>query len=212
MVEILFICLVVWIIYAWKTGKFSKEYQDKNNAEMKKEWIELKQDFKPKNNSIKLEQVSSPTLSQKQRKKSQEERIKEAEKLAEKLGTKSQIQDEKFRKQAQKDYEYTLKILGKSKTDTSLNYDDYSFSDSHDEPEFEISYNNPPSFRKIKIYELYSKKYDGEFFTYVDAYCFSAEDDRTFRIDRINHIEELNTGNFYFSTKDIKQILKKYAN
>lgn len=49
MIEILFICLVVWIIYAWRTGKFKKEYQDKNNAELKQAWTDLKSSFKQKN-------------------------------------------------------------------------------------------------------------------------------------------------------------------
>lgn len=48
MIEILFLCLVIWIIYAWKTGKFSKEYQQKSNAELKQAWNELKQSFKQK--------------------------------------------------------------------------------------------------------------------------------------------------------------------
>lgn len=46
MIEILFICLVVWIIYAWKTGKFKKEYQNKNNAKLKQEWGEIKDQYK----------------------------------------------------------------------------------------------------------------------------------------------------------------------
>ncbi|MDH1070222.1 hypothetical protein N5B96_12170 [Acinetobacter johnsonii] len=77
MIEILFICLIIWIIYAWRTGKFSKEYQDKNNAELKKAWKELKETFTQNNSKI------SET-------------------------------DKKRNLQAQKDYEYTLKLRNKT--------------------------------------------------------------------------------------------------
>lgn len=52
MIEVLFVCLVAWIIYAWKTGKFSKEYQEKNNAELKQAWKELKETFAKNNSNI----------------------------------------------------------------------------------------------------------------------------------------------------------------
>ncbi|AZC04907.1 hypothetical protein DKE50_016180 [Acinetobacter nosocomialis] len=112
--------------------------------------------------------------------------------------------------QAKKDYEYTLKILGKSKTNSSS--DHYTFSESIDEPDFEIlysSYNNPASYRKIKIIDLYNKKYDGEYYTYIDAYCFSAEDERTFRLDRIEQVKELSSGKIFFSQHEIEKIFKR---
>lgn len=63
--------------------------------------------------------------------------------------------------------------------------------------------------RKIKIIDLYNKKYDGEYYTYIDAYCFSAEDERTFRLDRIEQVKELSSGKIFFSQHEIEKIFKR---
>ncbi|WP_086240145.1 WYL domain-containing protein [Acinetobacter baumannii] len=175
MIELLFVCLIIWMLYSWKTGKFSKENQEKNRAEFRKDWLKLKQDFKKAFTNSKS------------------------------------LEEDKLKLQAKKDYGYTLRILGKSKTNSSSD-NNYKFSESIDEPDFEIlysSYNNPASYRKIKIIDLYNKKYDGEYYTYIDAYCFSAEDERTFRLDRIEQVKELSSGKIFFSQHEIEKIFKR---
>ena len=109
MIEILFVCLVIWFFYAWKTGKFSKEYQDKNNAE-------LKQSFKTTTKVITTFNDRKPHhfLNIKQKNKLKAEREKHAEILAKKFNTRSSALDEKLKEQAKKDYEYTLKLRNKT--------------------------------------------------------------------------------------------------
>lgn len=36
MIELLFVCLIIWMLYAWKTGKFSKENQEKIELNLEK--------------------------------------------------------------------------------------------------------------------------------------------------------------------------------
>ncbi|HBM2026531.1 TPA: hypothetical protein LUK61_003435, partial [Acinetobacter baumannii] len=97
MIELLFVCLIIWMLYAWKTGKFSKENQEKNRAEFRKDWLKLKQDFKKAFTNSKS------------------------------------LEEDKLKLQSKKDYEYTLKILGKSKTNSSSD-NHHTFSESIDEP------------------------------------------------------------------------------
>lgn len=96
MIEILFICLIAWGFYAWRTGKFKKEYQDKNNAELKKAWTDLKENLKSTNpNSAMSDGIDNRNreqiLSQKQRKLSLKKRENHAELLANKFATRTQI-------------------------------------------------------------------------------------------------------------------------
>lgn len=58
MIEFLAICLIIWTIYLWKAGKFSKDSQAKEHAELNENWQKFKVNLKTIFNS--KNQISTP--------------------------------------------------------------------------------------------------------------------------------------------------------
>ena len=184
MIEILFICLVVWIIYAWKTGKFKKEYSDKNSAELEQS-----------ENDENLLTVSS--LSQKQKKSSLKQREKYAEELAKKHGTRTQ------------NPEITIPHQKISLKNTQNN-DIENHNDEFYTLEYEITYQSMGkdiTTRDICFLELTKKEFDNNNYYYVEAFCFETHELRSFRVDRIVELYDYQTGIRYFSYSQISNFL-----
>ncbi|MGI1191482.1 WYL domain-containing protein [Acinetobacter baumannii] len=189
MIEILFICLVVWIIYAWKTGKFKKEYQDKNNAELEQS-----------ENGENLLTVSS--LSQKQKKSSLKQREKYAEELAKKHGTRTQ------------NTEITIPHQKISINNTQKN-DIENHNDEFYTPEYEITYQSMGkdiTTRDICFLELTKKEFDNHKYYYLEAFCFETQELRSFRVDRIIKLYDYNTTAEYVNYDEILRFVKKLDN
>ena len=184
MIEILCICLVLWIIYAWKSGKFKKEYQDKNNVELKQ--VE---------NNENLLAVSS--LSQKKKKLSLKQREKYAEELAKKHGTRTQNPEIAIPHQ---------KISIKNTQNNNIeNHNDEFYT-----PEYEITYQSMGkniTTRDIEFLELTTKDFDSQKFYYIEAFCFEAQELRSFRVNRIIDLYDYQTGIRYFSYSQILNFL-----
>ncbi|MFC2996339.1 WYL domain-containing protein [Acinetobacter sichuanensis] len=202
MIEILSIFLVAWIIYAWKTGKFKKEYQEKNNEELKKTWTDLKQSLKSTNSNLLTSddlnnKKSEKTLSQKQQKLSLKEHKKHAKLLAHKFDTRTQIP------------EITIQHKRISPKCTSNNKNTH-LNDFYT-PEFEITYQsmgNHISIRDICFLELIKKDFEHNEYYYVEAFCFSSNDLRSFRVDRIIKIYDYESNKEYLDYKEILNLLK----
>lgn len=210
MIEILFLCLVIWIIYAWKTGKFSNEYQEKNNAEFKKAWNELKQSFKPKTKVPSLLDSYEPHyfLNKKQRKKLKKEREKHAETLAKKFNTRSLVQDEKLKEQAKQDYEYTLRLRNKSKFDTNL-YN--SPDDLPDIPSYRyvIEYKNGKGNETVRGIDILAvhKHSNNRWYFLADT----DEGERTFKSQRVIRLKDQWSQQIFATSKNIrKHLLSEY--
>ena len=199
MIEILFICLVLWIIYAWKSGKFKKEYQDKNNTELKQAWNDLKQGFKTKN-KVMLDTdtaESNQFPSQKQKNNFLKNREKYAEELAKKHGTRTQIPEIAIPHQ---------KISIKNTQNNNIeNHNDEFYT-----REYEITYQSMGkniTTRDIEFLELTTKDFDSQKFYYIEAFCFEAQELRSFRVDRIIDLYDYQTGIRYFSYSQILNFL-----
>ena len=218
MIEILFICLVIWIIYAWKTGKFSKENQDKNRAKLEQDWDKLKQDFRilftTSKNTVEppVDQDSPPILSQKQKKLSLKNRIKHAEELARKHGTQSEVINEEKRKlQSQKDCEYTLKLLDKSST-SRYTEDDGSYHSLSKIPYYRyvLEYRDASGSVTIRGIDITSvhKGYQNT------RWYFEADTDdgeRTFKSQRVIRLKDQWTNTTYDTAKEVREhILSEY--
>ena len=206
MIEILFICLVVWIIYAWRTGKFKKEYQDKNNAELKQAWTDLKGSFKPNNiDSLKSDintEDTKPILSQKQQKLSLKEREKHAELLGKKFGTRTQSPEISIPHQ---------KISIKNTQNNNIEI----HNDKFYTPEYEITYQSMGkniTTRDICFLELTKKEFDNHDYYYVEAFCFETQELRSFRVDRIIKLYDYNTTAEYVNYDEILRFVKKLDN
>lgn len=88
-----------------------------------------------------------------------------------------------------------IRQLGKTRSSSGANHYNYS-------PEFSITYtdsNDNVSLRDIAVIKRY--KNGGSY--YIDAYCFEAQDRRTFRIDRINSVKVIKTGQSVASENEI---------
>lgn len=215
MIEILFICLVIWIIYAWKTGKFSQENQDKNQAKLEQDWDKLKQDFKTtfessknKNELSLSEDTSDSILSQKQKKLSLKERIKHAEELAKKHGTQSEVINEEKRKlQSQKDYEYTLKLLGKSGT-SHYTDDDSSYRSLPKIPNYRyvLEYRDASgsvTIRGIDITSVHKSYQNTRWYFETDT----DDGERTFKSQRVIRLKDQWTNTTYDTAKEVREHL-----
>lgn len=212
MIEILFICLVIWIIYAWKTGKFSKENQDKNRAKLEQDWDKLKQDFRilftTSKNTVEppVAQDSPPILSQKQKKLSLKNRIKHAEELARKHGTQSEVINEEKRKlQSQKDYEYTLKLLGKSSA-SRYTEDDGSYHSLSKIPYYRyvLEYrdaNGNVTVRGIDITSVYKGYQNTRWYFKADT----DDGERTFKSQRVIRLKDQWTNTTYDTAKEVRE-------
>lgn len=87
--------------------------------------------------------------------------------------------------------------------DLEHNYDDL-------EPEFEIEYRDfygSASTRKIAIINVDKRDKN---LTYVVAYCFSAHDKRTFRLDRLVCVTELANNHLLSDEKEMSKVFKRY--
>ncbi|MCU4483651.1 hypothetical protein [Acinetobacter ursingii] len=212
MIEILFICLVIWILYAWKTGKFSKESKEKNRAELKRDWNQLKQDFKvgfkkseSKPDDDRKDDISKPILTQKQRELEQKKRIKHAEELAKKHGTRSDVIDEEKRElQAQIDYEYTLKLLGKSGT---LRYNDddtiYRSLPKISNYRYVLEYRDASgsvTIRGIDITRIHKGYQNTRWYFEADT----DDGERTFKSQRVMRLKDQWTDTTYDTSKEIR--------
>ncbi|WP_318342452.1 hypothetical protein [Acinetobacter sp. 16] len=215
MIEILFICLVIWILYAWKTGKFSKESQEKNRAELKRDWNKLKQNFKTsfkkpesKPDDDRKDEISKPILTQKQRELQKKERIKYAEELAKKHGTRSEVIDEEKRKlQAQRDYEYTLKLLGQSGTSRYTD-DDTVYRSLPEIPYYRyvLEYRDASgsvTIRGIDITRIHKGYQNTRWYFEADT----DDGERTFKSQRVIRLKDQWTDVTYNTAEEIRQHL-----
>jgi hypothetical protein len=98
-----------------------------------------------------------------------------------------------------------------NQSDFDDDFEDFCDSDFTDyEAQVEIDYKDyygKASSREIAVIDVY-KKGDAWF---VDGYCFSAYAERTFKLERIEFLKVLKTGNFVFSQQDILKALKKFV-
>ncbi len=85
----------------------------------------------------------------------------------------------------------SIKKLNPSNQDYVIHYEDFKQSFS---------------FRTISINRLYKENRHW----YVDAYCHSAGDDRTFRVDRIQSLATEKNNFILSNTNEILSYLKKY--
>lgn len=133
MFELFALAFVVWVIYCFATGKFSKENQEKNKQELDKSFQELKDTFKnhPFKSEPKKEKPSEPIR--------------------------------------------VFKNKGNDlKTRFTITYKDYDGDES---------------YRTIQVKRIYK---DGKHW-YIDAFCESAQAERTFRSDRIIDLMNIKT-------------------
>lgn len=220
MIEILFIFLVVWILYSWKTGKFSKENQEKNREELKRDWNKFKQHFKTGFKNHKAEpvnyqkdEISKPILSQKQIELEQKKRVKHAEELAEKHGTRSEVMDEEKRKlQAQRDYEYTLKLLRKPEVSHYID-DDIHHRNLPEIPYYRyvLEYRDASgsiTIRGINITIVYKGYQNTRWYFKADT----DDGERTFKSQRVMRLKDQWTNTLYETVKGVREhILNEYT-
>lgn len=148
MFELFALALVIWVIYCFATGKFSKENQEKNKQEFDKSMKELKDAFNNMKSEIKTEEVkktSSPVFSKKG---------------------------------------------NNLKTRITITYKDYDGDES---------------YRTIQPERIYK---DGKFW-YIDAFCESAQAERTFRSDRIIDLMNLKTNEFMSNQTAIRAYIRE---
>lgn len=217
MIIFLILLFCFWVFYAVVTGQFSKENKEKRDAKLKKDWAQLKQDFKRDvlkqklENTTKTSDIPGEILSKKQRNRSQQEREKYANDLANKLGTRSEVLNEEKRKlQAQKDYEYTLKLLGKSKT-YSFENDSSTYTPLPKIPfyRYVLEYKNAYgsiTIRGIDITHVHKGYYKTRW--YFDADTDDGE--RTFKSQRVIRLKDQNTGITYDTAKEIREHILGY--
>ncbi|MBF7687725.1 hypothetical protein [Acinetobacter rathckeae] len=184
-----------WLFYAVVTGQFSKENQEKNNAKFKKDWANLKEDFKrdvlkqKPENTTSNDDLPSKILSQKQISRSQQEREKYANDLANKLGTRSEVIDEEKRKlQPQKDYDWDIYThLPKIPLYRYI----LKYEDAHENI----------TIRGIDITHVY-KRYENNKW-YFDADTDDGE--RTFQSQRVILLKDQWTSTTYKTSKDVRE-------
>ncbi|MEB3755102.1 hypothetical protein [Acinetobacter sp. MD2(2019)] len=215
MIEIFLICLIAWIIYAWKTGKFSKEYQEKNNAELKQAWNKLKHDFKKPFNTANNNAGSPindgdtpPVLAPKAKPLSLKERQKQADELAKKLGTRSEVIDEEKRKlQAQRDYEYTLKLLGKSGTSRYTDDDTtYRSLPKFSNYRYVLEYRDASgsvTIRGIDIISVHKGYQNTRWYFEADT----EDGERTFKSQRVIRLKDQWTNTIYATAEQVREHL-----
>lgn len=137
MFELIALALIGWVIYAFATGKFKKEYRDKLKAELKGNENDLNQ---------------SDTLIDKEIN--------------------------------------ALKSFSSGNKKLEIHYEDF-------EGNFTV--------REIEVQNIYK---EGRYW-YVAAYCFSAQNERTFRVDRISYLNNKKRKISLDGRKEITEYLKK---
>lgn len=172
MIELLFVCLIIWMFYAWKTGKFSKENQEKNRAEFRKDWLKLKQDFKKAFTNSKS------------------------------------IEEDKLKLQAKKDYEYSLKLLGKSKPANSIPHSstNYGHLPNIQYYRYVLEYkdsNGKITIRGVDITTVHKGYQNTRWYFNADT----DDGERTFKSQRVIRLKDQWTNTVYETAEEIRKHL-----
>lgn len=206
MIEILSICLVVWIFYAWRTGKFKKEYQEKNNAEFKQTWSNLKQSFKVDNHDTIHSDIdikeSKEFLSKKQKDKLKKDQENYANELAIKHGTRSLSQDEKLKIEIKN--EINSKLLEKSHNTDVVNLPNIQLY------RYVLEYkdsNGNNTVRGIDITTVYKGYQNSRWYFKADT----EHGERTFKSQRVIRLKDQYSNSIYNNAKEVREhLLSEY--